>query len=57
MSLFDQPDRPTVQQRAIKAMKWLRAADEDEFNAALAANPQLEHAFSNRAGGERPPSA
>ena len=57
MSLFDQPDRPTVQQRAIKAMKWLRAADEDEFNAALAANPQLEHAFSTRAGGERPPSA
>ena len=57
LSLFDQPDRPTVQQRAIKAMKWLRAADEDEFNAALAANPQLEHAFSTRAGGERPPSA
>ena len=49
LSLFDCTDRPTVQQRMLKAMCWLRAADDVEFGAALAACPELEATFEARA--------
>ena len=50
LSLLERTDRPTVEQRTLKALRWLRAADEAEFRAALAACPELEKAFATRGG-------
>ena len=46
LSLFERTDRDQVQSRALKVMGWLRAADEHEFSAALAACPELHATFT-----------
>ena len=50
LTLFDREDRPQVQQRALKAMGWLRAADAAEFHAALASCPELSAVFHSQVG-------
>ena len=48
LSLFDRDDRPMVQKRTLKALRWLRAADEDEFRVALASCPELDATLAER---------
>ena len=48
LALLRRDDRPQVQQRALKAIGWLRAADEAEVGAALAARPELGAAVAAR---------